>query len=150
MGVGNRYGPRGSTYPGNAAMAARPPAELWAWTLAEAGSSRQSRGRSSAWMCSAALLSALSRTADLARSDKIDPAELAELLIFMQEGAAEWERPGSCCSNDETEVAHRLAFRDTDNVVSDRTLARVTIAIPDAGVRFAGRLQALILRVTRG
>jgi deazaflavin-dependent oxidoreductase (nitroreductase family) len=35
-------------------------------------------------------------------------------------------------------------------VLSDRTLARVTIAIPDAGVRFAGRLQALIFRVTRG
>lgn len=35
-------------------------------------------------------------------------------------------------------------------MLSDRTLARVTIAIPDAGVRFAGRLQALIFRVTRG
>jgi F420H(2)-dependent quinone reductase len=35
-------------------------------------------------------------------------------------------------------------------VLSDRTLARVTIAIPDAGVRFSGRLQALIFRVTRG
>jgi hypothetical protein len=29
-------------------------------------------------------------------------------------------------------------------VLSDGTLARVTIAIPDAGVRLAGRLQALI------
>jgi deazaflavin-dependent oxidoreductase (nitroreductase family) len=35
-------------------------------------------------------------------------------------------------------------------VLSDRTLARVTMAIPDAGVRFAGRLQAMIFRVTRG
>jgi deazaflavin-dependent oxidoreductase (nitroreductase family) len=40
--------------------------------------------------------------------------------------------------------------RDHDSIFSDGALAKITIKIPDAGVRFSGRLQAWLYKISKG